>query len=193
MITCSHCGQILPDNTKFCAGCGAPVTPEAQQLPEQNVSVQNPYAAPYQLQNPYAQQIDDIQQTYNRPYQQSYTQGQQNYGNMQQNYFYPQQTPHSNGKSIAALVLGILSILLLCTIALGNALYCCISIPFGILGIIFACIARKEIKRANPTGNTSTATAGLICSMIGLTLSVLMFLIIICMAIGLVALDLYDI
>jgi len=75
---------------------------------------------------------------------------------------YPQEEPVNDpnagkGLAVASLVMGIL--------ALVNMFWMVPGIIFGILGIIFAAIAKKK-------GNTSgMGTAGLIMSIIGLVLS----------------------
>ena len=51
-------------------------------------------------------------------------------------------------------------------------------ILFGILGIVFSCMSRKEAKN-NPngtTGNSGLSTGGLICSIIGIVISVIVIL-----------------
>ena len=86
----------------------------------------------------------------------------------------PMQTGnHENGQkkdalAIAALVLGIVSIVVCCCSGI-------FSIPFGIGGIICAVLSKKN-------GKSGMATAGLVCSIIGLVfgivsaiLAVLMF------------------
>lgn len=196
MITCSHCGQILPDDTKFCSACGASVTPETPPTLEQNAFTQNPYILPNQPQNSYAQQTDYAQQAYNPPYQQPYVQGQQNDSGMQQNYTYSQQYPvkadKSTGKSVASLILGILSILLWCTIVTDSFDdLCWAAIPLGIIGLVLGCIARKEIKNANHDKSTAMATAGIVCSIIGLSITALLVMLILLMAIGYAATDLF--
>lgn len=77
----------------------------------------------------------------------------QNYNNQ------PQQAP--KGFAIAALVLGIVSIV-----------FCClwyISIPTGVVGIILGVMGRKKCTTAQ-----GMATAGLVLSIIGAVLSILL-------------------
>lgn len=64
----------------------------------------------------------------------------------------------SNGFAIASLVMGILSILTCCCSPLAML--------FGILGIIFACVQKKDSEGKKPT----MATVGLILSIIGVVI-----------------------
>lgn len=75
--------------------------------------------------------------------------------------------PKTNGKSIAALVLGI----------------CSIVVPYlgfiiGIIGIVFASLSLKEIKRRGEQGK-GMAIAGMVCSIIGTALYAILFLIVV--------------
>lgn len=70
----------------------------------------------------------------------------------------PPVPPKTNGKSIASLVLGILSIV----------------IPYvgfilGIVAIVFSTLSLKEIKRTNEQGK-GLSIAGLVCGIIGTAL-----------------------
>ncbi len=148
------------------------------QLTQQSkqVTEENPYAMP---ETQYTQQTTQYGQTqytnqpgYGQPqytpyYQPPYGQPVNNY------YVQPKQT---NGKSVASLIMGILSLLLLCAYGGG--------IPFGIMGIVFGVIAKKEIQNdsTNTKGGSGMATGGIVCSVIGLVLSVLFLLIIIIVA-----------
>lgn len=81
----------------------------------------------------------------------------------------PQQyaPPKTNGKSIAALVLGILAIVLPY-----------IGFVIGILAIIFASISMKEIKRTQEQGR-GMAIAGLVCGIVGTVLYAIILLIVV--------------
>ena len=140
------------------SGYGAqPNQPQSQPQPHP----QQPYYGQQPQQN-YGQPGNG---GYIPPQQQGYPGGYPNY---------PQNYPNnsSNGKAIAGLVLGILSIVMGCVYGSG--------LLFGILGTIFSCMARKE-DSSNPLQNkkNSTATSGLICSIIGIVLSVIVLLIVI--------------
>lgn len=104
---------------------------------------------------------------------------------------YPSQPVPSNGKATASLVLGILSLLFLCLLFAGNALYMCAAFLPGIIGLILGVLARKEAKRLGRT--SSAATAGIVCSIIGIAIALLMLLFIIIVAIILVATDSMDV
>ncbi|MFD0960825.1 DUF4190 domain-containing protein [Paenibacillus chungangensis] len=90
--------------------------------------------------------------------------------NQQYSYGYQQQPLHSyppktNGKAITALVLGILAII----------------IPYlgfiiGIVAIIFASLAFKEIKQRQEQGR-GLAIAGLVCGIIGTAIYAVIILI----------------
>ncbi|CAH1192206.1 hypothetical protein PAECIP111892_00886 [Paenibacillus auburnensis] len=95
----------------------------------------------------------------------------------QQEYYPPppSQPAHTNGKSIAALVLGILSII---TPYIG--------LLFGIIAIIMSAISLKEIRNRYE-GGRGLAIAGLVCGIIGTiiyALLILLFIIIIIFAVG---------
>ncbi|CAH0151239.1 hypothetical protein SRABI96_00719 [Peribacillus sp. Bi96] len=71
----------------------------------------------------------------------------------------------SNSKAIAALILGVLSLLIP---VLG--------IILGIVGLIFASKSKQEINLTGETGK-GLMTAGKVCSIIGIILNVIMILI----------------
>lgn len=75
--------------------------------------------------------------------------------------------------AIAALVLGILSLML-------NSFGCMcggsvLGLPCGVLGLVFGAMARRQIQRGEPLdpGSGGLALAGLVCSGVGLALGVL--------------------
>ena len=76
----------------------------------------------------------------------------------------PYMAPKTNGKSIAALVLGILSIMLPY-----------IGFIIGIVAIIFAALSLKEIKVRMEQGK-GLAIAGLVCGIIGTLIYALIIL-----------------
>lgn len=189
MKFCKNCGTELLDTAAFCPKCGtaavvenaapnqaAPTNPDATQAPD--------YQAP-NYQTPNYNQAPNYQAP---NYSQQYQPG-QNYGNQQNNYYQPQQQnnyyqpqqqvnyyqPAQNvnnyaeepvadvpvGKSVKALVFGVLSL-------------CFFYVP--ILGIIFANIARSTgaaILSMNPRGAArGLAKAGRITGTVGLPLSI---------------------
>jgi len=78
--------------------------------------------------------------------------------NYNDNQFNPPAPEEGKGMAIASLVLGILSILLLCLPYF--------SMPLGIAGLVLAILARKK-------GQGSMATTGLVLSIIGIALGIL--------------------
>lgn len=80
-----------------------------------------------------------------------------------------------NGKAIAGMVLGILSIVFLFLIPF-------ISPVLGIIGIILSLQARNELEGAPPQAGRSMATAGFVCSIIGLAFSLILIACVICFA-----------
>ncbi len=87
----------------------------------------------------------------------------------QQDYYPPPPSPpaHTNGKSIAALVLGILSII---TPYIG--------LLFGIIAIIMSAISLKEIRNRYE-GGRGLAIAGLVCGIIGTIIYALLILLLV--------------
>lgn len=90
---------------------------------------------------------------------------------------YPPAPPKTNGKSIASLVLGILSVM----IPYGGFL-------LGILAIIFSSLSFKDIKRKNEQGK-GLAVAGLVCGIVG---TVLWGIIILIVVLAVIAFSSYD-
>jgi hypothetical protein len=73
--------------------------------------------------------------------------------------------PKTNGKSIAALVLGILSIMLPY-----------IGFIIGIIAIVFSAISLKEIKKKQEQGR-GMAIAGLVCGIVGTAIYAIIILV----------------
>jgi len=69
-----------------------------------------------------------------------------------------------NGRATAGLVLGVASILLCWTIVFD--------IVFIVLGVIFSSLGRSAAQRDPRVGGKGVATAGLVCSAVGLVLAV---------------------
>lgn len=75
--------------------------------------------------------------------------------------------PKPNGMALTGMILGIVSIVLVC---------CCYGLPFNIAGIIFSIIGMNQIK-ANPIqGGMGMAKAGLWCSIASLILGILLLI-----------------
>lgn len=80
-------------------------------------------------------------------------------GNFYQQYYQMPVQPIGKGLSIAALVLGIISIAM-------------VSLVAGVVGIVLGARARAQTSRAYGRA-TSMATAGFVCSIIGTAISAL--------------------
>lgn len=93
---------------------------------------------------------------------------------------YPPAQPKTNGKSIASLVLGILSIM----IPYGGFL-------LGILAIIFSSLSFKDIKRTNEQGK-GLAVAGLVCGIVGTVLWGIIILLVILAIVAFSSFDSYN-
>lgn len=90
----------------------------------------------------------------------------------------PPRKNSSNCLAITSLVLGICSILscLLLLIDSVGGFFCFNSIPLGAAGVALGIIARGEIRSRDPRGSTALATGGMVCSIIGLCIGVLLVL-----------------
>jgi len=77
-----------------------------------------------------------------------------------------------NGLGVAALVLGIIAVVL------SPCCYMIFTAPTGILAVIFGAIGVQKAGRGEAT-NKGVAMAGLICGIVGLALGVLMLLMVI--------------
>lgn len=153
---CSQCGTNNADNAAFCAGCGAPLAngqPLKQETPVQDT--------PMQPENP----------VYQAP----------------QNDFQPSYTPTPNpslpgkGMGIAGMILGIASIVFMCTFYLA--------LPCAIVGLILSCSAKSKAKKAGM--KNGFAVAGIITSAIGLGLGII-YLILAAIGFGILAEYGYD-
>ena len=65
----------------------------------------------------------------------------------------------NNGMAITGMILGIISLVLVC---------CCYGIPFNILGLVFSIIGLSQIKKNPNQQGKGMALAGLICSIISI-------------------------
>ena len=65
----------------------------------------------------------------------------------------------NNGMAITGMILGIISLVLVC---------CCYGIPFNILGLGFSIIGLSQIKKNPNQQGKGMALAGLICSIISI-------------------------
>ena len=97
---------------------------------------------------------DNNNNGYNNGYNNNYYNG---YNNNYNNY------ENDSGYSVAALVLGILSIILCCCYGI---------VGITLLGLVFA----LKYKKSNNGKMNAPATVGLVCSIIGLILSIIMMI-----------------
>lgn len=96
---------------------------------------------------------------YNNNYNNNYNNYPQNYQPYQQpNYYNAPAKPKQNGKGIASMVLGIVSLITWC---------CWIGIATGVIGLILGIFSKKEKPE-----NNGMATAGIIMSVIAIALFV---------------------
>jgi len=72
----------------------------------------------------------------------------------------------SSGKATASLVLGILGLVM-------AVLFWPLGLVLSAVGLIVSLMARGEIRRNGGASNAGLATAGMVCSIIGLVLSLL--------------------
>lgn len=133
MKFCEKCGAQMPDEAICCTNCGSPLS--ASQIPNQSAEPQQQYQ--YQYQQP--------------PFQQQQYQ--------QQNVFVGQVDQKTKNMAIAALVLGILSIV-------SGKMF--IGLILGIAGIIIS----VKVRNVLPKGITerTMATIGMVCSIIGVVI-----------------------
>ena len=152
---CESCGASIPDGQSFCSNCGAaaPVQPEAQAAPQ---PAPQPVQPVQQYAQPAPQPVQPVQQ-YTPPVQQV----QPVY--VQPVVAVPAQPRKSSGMAIAGLIMGIFA-LVLCWVPVVNWI-------LGLLGLIFSIIG---IAKKNG-GAKGAAIAGLILTILGVVLSVVMF------------------
>ncbi len=111
---------------------------------------------PYQQQPYQPEQSGKVENSYS---QSSYQQPSQQYNYYQQ----PEKPPAKSGLSIAAMVLGILSILFFCIPY--------ISLPLAIVGLILGIISLVKKQ-----GGRGMAIAGVICSAIGFIIGIIVII-----------------
>lgn len=88
-----------------------------------------------------------------------------NEGNYDYGYGMPEpQKPQSDGLAIASMVLGIVAILMTCCSGY-------FSIPFAIVGLVLGIMSNRN------NGKSGMATAGIVCSIIAIALSIVLIII----------------
>jgi hypothetical protein len=139
-----------------------PVDENQQQNNDQPQDNQQQYYQPQDNQQQYYQPQDNQQQYYQTQ------DNQQQYGYQPQNGYQPQgQSQPTNGKAVASLVLGIIAV-----VFMFFGWTAIISIILAVIGIILGVGARKEL---GPNEGRGLATAGMVCSIIALALSAIVF------------------
>ncbi len=81
--------------------------------------------------------------------------------------YYAQSRPPSAGMAIAAMVLGIVALVLFC--------FWYVSIPAAILAIVLGVVARKRVMEGTG-GGRGMATAGMVCGVISIALALLIII-----------------
>lgn len=187
---CSACGMTMEGEKKFCSACGSPMT--VQEIPDaapemntmnDSVLPEEP-AAPAMDNNmndmpsvdstmdsiPPVPPMDDTMGSvppYSSPVDNGMGASPYNSfgGNVNMNMGMQPQESQSNAKdglAIAGMVVGILSVLLICMNWIG--------ILVGVVGLILSILGIKSIRRKG------MATAGIICSVVGLLGSILVLI-----------------
>lgn len=160
MKRCKQCNAEY-DNRDNCPNCGSTEfweidvwgQPQEPQTPPVNLTKEQPQSPP--PPPPYQPPTSEPQPNYGQ--QQNYNQ-QQNYGQPQPQYGQPPvvQDNSAKGMAVAALVLGILSIIL------------CFAPFVGLgMGIVALCLGVSAKKRL-PAGEQGMATAGVVLGIIGI-------------------------
>ena len=140
MAFCTNCGAFVPDDSKFCENCGAPVA-----APEQNDE-------PVRVEAEVTYQPSE--NTY-QPVEDAYTPA-------------PAETASpSKGFGIAALVLGILSIVFLCLS--WHPVFALIDLVLSIFAIVLGAVGMSRAKKSH--ASAGLAIAGLVCGIVGTVLS----------------------
>lgn len=191
-MKCKFCGNDLPEESKFCPSCGAPVEPEEkQEQSEQSAEAkqqenQNPYeygvpgtdnGSGAQNENPY--QYGSAEQDNENPYQ---------YGSAGQNtsadynanngtYGQPQKPINGTTYLIFAII---------------STLLCCL--PLGIVAIVYACKINSLQKNGDYAGAQNAAKKAKMFTIIGTVaaLVVSIFYIIFAVVIGIGSSDFDD-
>lgn len=169
---CTRCGANNLDGDQFCRSCSSPLTkpggPQGQAVssgpPQQPYPYSNPYSSPYSSSGP-GQQQQQPPQSYNQypGYQDPGYQGyppQQQYGYANQ---MAAQQGGASGRAIAALVFGIISIVMCC-------------VPGGIIGIVLGKMEMNAIREGRaPRAGETIAKVGFYLGIVATGLSVLVY------------------
>ena len=208
-MICQKCGLEIPEESRNCPYCGAPVAepPQNSQLQYQPLQYEQPQHQQAQYQQPQNQQVQygqpqNQQVQYGQPQNQQpqYGQPQNRQAQYQPPQYQPpqyQQPPYGqqyyaqpvygarpeapgNGLCIAGMVCGILSLLFLCSSFL--------SLVPAILGIVLSAVGLSKAKKAGV--KNGMAIAGLVTSSLALVIDIA--LIVLLLVFGLSAFGTYD-
>ena len=191
-MKCKFCGNDLPEESKFCPSCGAPVEPEEkQEQSEQSAEAkqqenQNPYeygvpgtdnGSGAQNENPY--QYGSAGQDNENPYQYGSTGQNTSADYNANNGTYGQPQKPINGTTY--LIFAIISTLLCC-------------LPLGIVAIVYACKINSLQRNGDYAGAQNAAKKAKIFTIIGTVaaLVVSIFYIIFAVVIGIGSSDFDD-
>ncbi len=158
-MVCKHCGNQSDGVSRFCTNCGADLYAENETNPNAQQPAPAPtYPQPNYQQPPYQQptypQPNCQQPNYQQPPYQQPPYQQPGYGSYPPNYYQPPQAGNGNTWATWSMVMGILSIV-------------CAGWLWSVLAFCFASAAKK---RGYMGGKT---TAGIVCGVIGLVISIL--------------------
>lgn len=203
-MICQKCGLEIPEESRNCPYCGAPVAepPQNSQLQYQPLQYEQPQHQQAQYQQPQNQQVQYGQPQNQQP---QYGQPQNRQAQYQPPQYQPpqyqppqyQQPPYGqqyyaqpvygarpeapgNGLCIAGMVCGILSLLFLCSSFL--------SLVPAILGIVLSAVGLSKAKKAGV--KNGMAIAGLVTSSLALVIDIA--LIVLLLVFGLSAFGTYD-
>ena len=173
-MICQKCGLEIPEESRNCPYCGAPVAepPQNSQLQYQPLQYEQPQHQQAQYQQPQNQQVQ-----YGQPQNQQPPYGQQYYA--QPVYGARPEAP-GNGLCIAGMVCGILSLLFLCSSIL--------SLVPAILGIVLSAVGLSKAKKAGV--KNGMAIAGLVTSSLALVIDIALSVLL--LVFGLSAFGTYD-
>ena len=132
---CNQCGNEIPNETRFCPNCGAPVAAPAPEQPAAPAQPQEPvYAQPVQPQEPqYAQPVQQPAQPQEPVYAQPVQQPP--YAQPEPAYAQPVPgNPDERDKAKSILIFGILAIAFAC------------SYYVSFMGIVFGAITANKVK-----------------------------------------------
>ena len=177
-MKCKFCGNDLPEESKFCPSCGAPVEPEEkQEQSEQSAEAkqpenQNPYeygvpgtdnGSGAQNENPY--QYGSAEQNNENPYQYGSTGQNTSADYNANNGTYGQPQKPINGTTY--LIFAIISTLLCC-------------LPLGIVAIVYACKINSLQRSGDYAGAQNAAKKAKMFTIIGTVAALVVSIFYIC-------------